>query len=436
MARSYGPGRYDTAFEERGLDYPIGYVRWTETRNMEAFLHLAAEGKVTPLSLVTHCFRIEEASKAYEALLSEAAPRPLGMLISYPEESGGVAPLLDLTRREIPHQRRQDVAKAAGARLGVGFIGAGAFARSTLLPALGRLPRLQLRTVITAHGLTALDAQRRFGFERIGTDPEHVFSDPEIQLVVIATRHDRHADLVIRALEAGKHVFVEKPLALNEEQLARVEQVASDAPGVLMVGFNRRFSPQARALRHALARAGPLMMVYRITAGPLPSGHWLLDPDIGGGRIIGEGCHFVDLMSYLAGDMGIVSIQAHGRGGLRNSRDDVSALLSFSDGSLGNLLYTTQGSSLICKELLEVHAGCSSACIQDFLQCTLWQGRRRTKVRGSGKGHTEELVAWAEAVRKGGPPPIPIRALFEVTRATFAIQRALVGGPTAELPEA
>src|SRR2546426_563240 len=308
IARSYGPGRYDSAFEEKGHDYPIGYVRWTETRNLEAFLQLVKEGRVDPLPLVTHRFGIEEAPRAYAMLTDDREAHPLGIVLSYPSAPGEstvapappAAPSLNLRARSTPPL-------AKGQSIVVGFIGAGSFARSTLLPILKKHRDVRLRTVVTTQGVTALPAQRRFGFDRIGTDPDLVFTDPDVHLVFIATRHDSHADLVVRALESGKNVFVEKPLAINEEQLARVERAASTAPGILMVGFNRRYSPHARALRGAFAGRGPLMMTYRVNAGPLPPGHWLNDPQVGGGRIIGEPCHFIDLMSFLTDDVGIVS---------------------------------------------------------------------------------------------------------------------------------
>ncbi|HEX9427433.1 MAG TPA: Gfo/Idh/MocA family oxidoreductase, partial [Candidatus Polarisedimenticolia bacterium] len=240
IARSYGPGRYDARFEEQGQDYPIGYVRWTETRNLEAFLQLAAEGKVSPLDLVTHRFEIDEAPRAYELLLAETTPRPLGVLISYPEPGAG-AHEASATDRVLSHgfiagTGRQSVPViGASGEVKIGVIGAGAFACSMLLPILKKMPAVSMTTVVTAHGLTALDAQLRFGFERIGTDAEDVLSDPDIHLVVIATRHHLHAGLTARALQAGKHVFVEKPLALNENELVTLEATAAVAPGILMV---------------------------------------------------------------------------------------------------------------------------------------------------------------------------------------------------------
>src|SRR5207249_2203731 len=231
---------------------------------------------------------------------------------------------------------RSTVPLAKAQAIVIGFVGAGSFARSTLLPILRKRKDVRLRTVVTTQGVTALQAQRQFGFDRIGTDPDLVFDDPDVHLVFIATRHDSHADLVARALEAGKHVFVEKPLAINEEQLVRIERAASTAPGILMVGFNRRYSPHARAIREAFADRGPLMMTYRVNAGPLPPGHWLNDPQVGGGRIIGEACHFVDLMLYLTGNSAINSVDAPRASAGSGPAENLSAIVTFADGSVGH----------------------------------------------------------------------------------------------------
>ena len=431
IARSCGPGRYDPRFEESGFDYPIGYVRWTETRNLEAFLQLVAEKKVTPLALITHRFGIEEATRACELLLSGATPHPLGILISYPEGVPLPLPRKSPAQAVIPLPRPPVARAVRDGQVRIGFIGAGAFARSTLLPLLKRQPAVRLCSVITAHGMTALEAQRRFGFERVGTDVEALISDPEVPLIFIATRHDLHASLVVRALQAGKHVFVEKPLALNEDQLRQVEEAAGNSPGMLMVGFNRRFSPHATAIRQAFRGRSSLMMSYRVSAEPLVAGHWLSDPARGGGRIIGEMCHFIDLLSFLTGDEAIVSVQARTIGRSRGPAEDVAALLSFSDGSLGQILYTVRGSQLIGKEWLEVHAGGASAVLKEFRVCRLSRGRRMVRFRGSGKGHLEELAVLLDAVRKGGPAPIPLEVLSRVTRATFSVQAALSHAPTA-----
>lgn len=419
ISRSYGPGRYDAAFEEKGLDYPIGYVRWTETRNLEAFLELLADRKVSVDALVTHRFELDTAPRGYDALVAAEGPRPLGMLIRYPD---------------APPPGRRDVAAEAPAlrapvagTVGVGFVGAGAFARAVLLPAMAKREGVTLERVATAHGLTAFDAQRKFGFAAIGTDSGEVLADPRVQLVCIATRHDTHAELVRRGLEAGKHVFVEKPLAIDEAGLAQVEQAAASAPGLLFVGFNRRFAPMARGVREAVAGRGPLAMHYRVNAGALPPGHWLSDAQVGGGRFVGEGCHFVDFLSFMTGDVGIVGVRARAVGRPRGTAEDLAVELEFADGSVGQILYTARGGSGLGKERFEAHAGGVSAVIDDFRTGTIWSGPKRRSAGAAGKGHSEEIGAILESVRTGGSPPIARATLVAVTRATFAVHRDLAG---------
>lgn len=426
ISRSYGPGRYDRAFEERGLDYPAGYVRWTETRNLEAFLHLLAEGRVEVESLITHRARIEDAPRLYDALLARDGPRPMGMLIVYGgtatetrAEPTPMAAPASLPRAEAASGSKRT--RAVPGRIGTAFIGAGSFARSVLLPALARhRERVELLRVVTGHGLTAEDARKKFGFRAAGTDPEEAIADPSVHLVFIATRHDLHASLAARALRAGKHVFVEKPLALDEAGLREVEAAARDARGLLLVGFNRRFAPMVRAIREAVAGRGPLLATCRVNAEGLPAGHWLNDPEVGGGRMIGEGCHYVDLLSCLAGDPGIASVRAAPAGSGRGPSEDLAVQIEFRDGSAGQILYTSRGSRRLGKERVEVHAGGVSAVLDDFSSCTIYRASRAERVRTAGKGHAEEIAALVAAVRDGLDSPIPLRVLLEVTRATFA----------------
>ncbi|HEX6851065.1 MAG TPA: bi-domain-containing oxidoreductase [Candidatus Polarisedimenticolaceae bacterium] len=424
ISRSYGPGRYDLRFEEKGVDYPIGYVRWTETRNLEAFLRLVADRKVDVASLITDRAPVDEAARLYDRLLSGGASgRPLGVVIEYPTPaspagSPGRAKRVSATTR-VPGQ------------VGVAFIGAGAFARGTLLPKFRGAAHVRMSRVVTAHGLTAEDARARFGFEAAGTEPREIFDDPSTDLVCIATRHDRHAELAAGALRAGKHVFVEKPLALNDAELADVESAADGAAGMLMIGFNRRFSPMAVALRDAMATRGPLLMTYRINAGSIPPNHWVHDPDLGGGRVIGEVCHFVDLLSFLAGDVPIRSLQADSAGRSRGLAEDVAVQIGFADGSVGQILYTSGGNPRLPKERLEMHAGGASAVLDDFRECKLYVGGKSRSLGSAGKGHGEEIDALLAAVRSGGAPPVPAEVYFRVTRATFDIHRALAAGSAA-----
>jgi polar amino acid transport system substrate-binding protein len=312
--------------------------------------------------------------------------------------------------------------------VGIAFIGAGAFARGTLLPLLSGRQGLSLERVVTAHGLTAFDAQRKFGFHAVGTDAGEVLSDDRVGLVFIATRHDAHATLVAAALSAGKHVFVEKPLALNEEQLVEVERAAASSPGLLLVGFNRRFAPMTVALRAALQGRGPITMTCRVNAGALPPGHWLNDPASGGGRIIGEGCHFIDLLSSLTGDAAITSVQAISAGRPRGPAEDVVIQIGFEDGSVGQILYTAKGDPSFGKERLEAHAGGASGLIDDFRSGTLRRGGKSQSLGAAGKGHREEIDALLAAVRGERAVPIALATMAAVTRATFRVHAAIAEG--------
>jgi polar amino acid transport system substrate-binding protein len=419
ISRSYGPGRYDPEFEERGNDYPVGYVRWTETRNLEAFLQLLAERRIELEPLITHRVSVDEAPRAYEALASKEGEPPLGMVIRYPEASES---------RPRPPVTPKPAAKPMKGEIGVAFIGAGGFAKGVLLPEFQKHRKVVLRRVVTSRGLSARDVQQRFGFLESGTDFDEVFRDPAIGLVCIATRHDLHASLAVRALRADKHVFVEKPLALDDEQLRTVERSAEGSSRIVMVGLNRRFSPLAVRIRETVAGLGPLLVTYRVNAGALPPGHWANDPVSGGGRLIGEGCHFFDLCSYLTGDAGIVAVEARAAGRARGLPEDFAAQLSFADGSVAQILYTAKGDPRLGKERVEVHAGGVSAIIEDYHTGSIHRGGKTTNLTQAGKGHAEEVQALLAAVGSGGPPPIPMPVLLGVTRATFEAQRQIAGG--------
>lgn len=414
ISRSYGPGRYDPDFEEKGVDWPIGYVRWTETRNLEAFLALLGGGQVKVSPMITHRFPIGDASKAYDELMGKS--RPVGMVIDYPAPTGGGKP-------------RAAVAPVAPApvrgTVGVAFVGAGNFARGTLIPALKGGDGVLMRRVCTAHGLSAVDAAKKFGFATHGTDFDEVLADPSVNLVVIATRHDAHADLAARALASGRHVFVEKPLALDEASLAKVVAAAEKGPGALMVGFNRRFAPMSVAARDAVAGLGPVMVDIRVNAGALKAGHWANDPAVGGGRMIGEGCHFVDLASFLVGDAPIASISARSVGRARLMPEDFAVQIGFEDGSVAQIAYLSRGHAGLGKERVEVHAGGVSAVIDDFREAKVFRGGEPQVITSGAKGHQAEMVALIAALRAGRPSPTPLAVLDRVTRATFEVHRAL-----------
>jgi predicted dehydrogenase/threonine dehydrogenase-like Zn-dependent dehydrogenase len=440
-SRSYGPGRYDPDYEEKGRDYPYGLVRWTEKRNMEAFLELAAAGKVRVSPLVTHRFSIPEALKAYDLLSGKTGEKYLGILITYP---GGALPAKRVSL--APAQPARTV-KTATERVRIGWIGAGNFSRAKLLPALKKISGVELASVANATGLSAARTAKTFGFGASTTDPEKILSDAAIDAVFIGTRHHLHAPLVVAALKRGKHVFVEKPLAVSEAELEEIAQAYAGAGEgrVLAVGFNRRFSPFARECRRHFEGRGPLSILYRIHAGALPSAHWILDPEQGHGRVIGEVCHFVDLVQYLTSslprEVRAWSVRDGGpSGGPGDSRpaagaeDNLHIQLGLADGSRADILYLSSGDSSVPKEHLEVFGGGRTAISEDFRKAWFYSGSRcRTQsLFRQDKGHQAELEAFVRAVTSGGEPPISFESLHATTLTTFRIRESLQTGK--ELP--
>lgn len=417
LARSYGPGRYDRDYEERGRDLPAGYVRWTEQRNLEAFLRLVADGKVDVSSLTTHRFAVEQAPEAYAALSGDR--RAFGVLLEYGEQASPSPPAV------VPTRPRGQTAAVR-----VGLIGAGNFARATLLPAL-KQAGAELAAVASAGGLTAADAATRFGFERAATSAEEVLGDESIAAVVIATRHSSHAALAASALRAGKAVYVEKPLALHEEELLDVERALLDG-GLLMVGFNRRFAPLVERLRNELAGAPVRALAVRVNAGPLPPDHWLHDPDDGGGRLLGEGCHFVDLLAYLAQSEPVSAYACAAPIPERplESSDDIVAVLRFADGGVGTLVYAGSGDQRLPKERVEVFGGGSAAILDDFRRLELYRrGRRRIFKQAQDKGHRAEIARFVAAAAGREEAP-DAQSYIASTRATLALAESLrTGGP-------
>ena len=448
ISRSYGPGRYDAEYEEKGHDYPVGYVRWTENRNMQAFVQLLADGKVAVDPLITHHFPIEEASKAYDLITGYADT--LGVVLTYGahveeerrrQTQEGAAPVAAQPSRGIAAESRESKARpipitALGSGISIGVIGAGDFAKSVLLPGLKALPGVRLAAICSATGLSAQHAAKRFGIAACASDADAVLDDPAINAVVIATRHNLHASLAIRALQRGKHVFVEKPLALNEEELRAVVEASSAAPStLLMVGYNRRFAPATREMLRFLGpRTGPLAVHYRVNAGYLPPEHWMHDLEEGGGRIVGELCHFVDWMQYVIGAPPVkVSAQALPGDGRYPAEDNVVVALSFADGSLGTIHYLANGDPREMKEYFELFCDGGVAVIEDFRTGRL---RRNGRTRSLGrrlwakqdKGHTAELQAFAAALRDGRASPVPLQEVVVGALATYKIREALRTG--------
>jgi predicted dehydrogenase/threonine dehydrogenase-like Zn-dependent dehydrogenase len=426
VSRSYGPGRYDVAYEQKGIDYPIGYVRWTETRNMDAFLRLLAESKINLSPLITHRFPIAGAHSAYELITGKLHEPFLGVLITYAPDAD-VSRQINLStaidRTELQH-------RSSNAAVRVGLLGAGNFAMRTLLPAMKAHAGTEMITAAAATGAHARHAANKFAFRSCATDDHEVLADPHINTVAIATRHHLHAQQVIAALRAGKHVFCEKPLCLNEAELRNIvaEHKAHGNRFVLMVGFNRRFSPFAIRLKNFLRDIHePLAIHYRVNAGFLPADHWLNDPEQGGGRIIGEVCHFVDFLSFLTNSPVVhAEIRSLSNPG-EYSNDNVECSLRFADGSLGTITYLANGNPGYSKERIEVFGGGSVAVLEDFRRLELvGHGRKRTfrSLLRQDKGHRAEWKAFADAVQKGNTSPIPLREIVNTMMATFALENS------------
>ena len=425
VSRSYGPGRYDAAYEQKGVDYPIGYVRWTETRNMEAFLQLLGDGRVNVGALITHRFPIDQAQSAYDLIAGKSHERFVGVLITYPE-------LAEETRRVAASGK--DIATAAGPTelVAIGLLGAGNFATSTLLPAIKRVGNTTLAGVCAANGSHAHHAAKKFGFRYTATDEDNLINDAAINTVVVATRHHLHAKQVVAALKSGKHVFCEKPLCLNEEELRDIVRAHQEQQSVgkphLMVGFNRRFAPLALRLKSFLGRIQePLALHYRVNTGFIPADHWLNDPEQGGGRIIGEVCHFVDFLTFLSG-VAPIEVQARGLSNPgKYSNDNVICTLSFADGSQGTISYLANGDKSYSKERVEVFGGGAVAVLEDFRRLELVSGGQKQVFRSllrQDKGHRGEWEAFVSAVRAGRDSPIPLAETVTTMLATFALEES------------
>lgn len=415
---SYGPGRYDKSYEERGIDYPYPYVRWTENRNMKAFLQLLEEKKINLVPLITHTFDIQDAASAYE-LLAHPNEKFVGILLKYPLEKKFGDWQVKSSARKI---------KTGGKR--IAFIGAGSFAQFYLLPALKQMD-VEFHTVTTSNPSNAVSVAKHFGFKFASTNSFEVINNSEIDFVFIATRHDTHSKFVIASIEANKPVFVEKPLAIKLEELKEIEGKWKANPVPLMVGFNRRFSRAFREIKSFFAhRKQPMAIHYRVNAGAIPQDHWIHNPDIGGGRIIGEVCHFVDTMIYLTG-VSPYSVFAESISHTleqTTEQDTIVVTLKFTDGSIGTIEYFANGDSSIGKEYCEVFCENKIAILDDFEALTKVQNKKVSKIRLNGsKGHLEEMKATLEMFREGDSP-IPFNEIFSSTITTFAIIKSLQEG--------
>jgi predicted dehydrogenase/threonine dehydrogenase-like Zn-dependent dehydrogenase len=418
---SYGPGRYDPAYEDKGHDYPVGFVRWTEQRNFEAMLDMLAERRLDVAALISHRFAIEAAEHAY-AVVGGSEPS-LGILLEYPKSAATDTRPRALVRtvalREAP------AAQSAPHRaLRVSVIGAGNYAGAVLIPAF-KASGAQLVRIASAGGASSVHLGRKFGFAEATTDVAALLADPGADAVVVGTRHDTHADFVLRARAAGKHVFVEKPLCLTLDELAGIEDAWRGGGPLLTVGFNRRFAPQVRRIEALLKGApGPKSFVMTVNAGAIPANHWTQDPSAGGGRIVGEACHFIDLVRHLAG----TPIVGHRAQSMKGAiRDTVTITLDFADGSIGTIHYFANGSKAFPKERLEIFAAGRVLQLDNFRRLTGfgWPGFKSMNLWRQDKGQEACARAFVDAAQSPSAPPIPLAELFEVARATILLGQSL-----------
>jgi predicted dehydrogenase len=432
LSMSYGPGRYDAEYEERGHDYPFAYVRWTEQRNMQAVLDLCATGRLDVKSLMTHRFPFEAALDAYQMILKGTQPY-LGVLLEY-------APPKDEQAIELANGDRGKTND--GIHLGV--IGAGNFAKSVLLPRLAKHPDVRMAGVMTGRGMSAKAVGKQFGFAYCTGRADEIIADDRVNTVLVATRHNLHGQLVVDALKAGHHVFVEKPLCLNMEELRTIVTAMTSSshgphdasPPILMVGFNRRFAPyvqQAQAFLHP--QAGPLVATYTINAGMIPKDSWIQDLQEGGGRIVGEVCHFVDTLRYLTG-AAVQTVYANcvrADSQVQTSRDSLSIILKYANGALGVITYHAGGHSDFPKERIELARGGTTTVIDDFRSMAIFGKKRETCKGTQDKGFDNEIKRFVRAVKNGGSAPIPPSELIETTLVTFAVEHSLNTGQPVDL---
>ncbi len=419
ISMSYGPGRYDPEYEEGGHDYPFPYVRWTEQRNIEAFLDLVAEKRIDVAPLISHRFPIAEAERAYD-LISSATETYLGVVLSYDTEAK--------LSRAVEFRKH----KAAASDIRLGVIGAGNYVTSKLLPQF-KAAGVNFRSIASASGTSARDAGEKFGFAQAVSGADEVLADKDANLIVIGTRHDSHAELAASVLRSNRHVFVEKPLALNDEELEDVLNAATQSEGNLTVGFNRRFSPLAREAHDFFAaRRGPLSILYRVNAGHVPKTHWVQDAHEGGGRIIGEVCHFVDLMQFWTGapPISVFAEAVEANNDQVVESDSIFITLRFGDGSNGCIAYVAEGDKAAAKERVEIFGESKTFVLDDFRRATLYKNGKETRkdLKTQDKGQAELVRAVCAMVREGGDAPITLEELAATTRATFRIVESLRTG--------
>ena len=410
MSCSYGPGRYDNNYEELGNDYPYAYVRWTEKRNMESFLELLSQKKINVEPLITHTFNIEDAEKAYDIILGKIKEPYIGILISY-------------TKNKEKFNSTVPVKTESLNDLNIGFVGAGSFAQSYLIPHVKTFGA-SLNIVVTSRGITSKNVAQKFGFNTCSSDIADIIDNRNINTVFVATPHDMHATQVMELLRGNKNVFVEKPLAVNYDQLKNIIGTKYQYNKPLMVGFNRRFTEVSKKIKEEfLNTEEPLFVNIRINAGFIPKDHWIQTAEVGAGRIIGEICHFIDLMQYFIGaeptDVYAQSITSE------NSKitpyDNIAVVINFSNGSIGNLVYLANGNTSLPKEYIEVFGAGKIGTINDFKQGEIFNGNKKIKIKSSGKGHKQEINSFLTEMLAGNDAPISFRSICLTTLTTFKI---------------
>ena len=425
ISRSYGPGRYDPKYEEGGQDYPYSYVRWTEQRNMLEFVRLIGSGGLDVDDILTHSFLFSDAKEAYDLVMNN------------PNKEAYLGVLLEYEKEDLPLKRNVSLPTPAKVTpktdlVQVGFIGSGGFAQGTLMPLLSKLEGVQIRAIASATGRTATTLGQRYGCSYACTDYRELLSDNEINLIVIATRHGLHAKMVVESLEAGKNVFVEKPLALSFDELARVKVATEIHPGQLTVGFNRRFAPLIiQAKNHFAGSSTPLMFQCRVSAGFIPANHWVHDSIEGGGRILGEVCHFVDLAQYMVGSnpVRVYATRLPVQGEHVMGDDNVMVSLDFADGSRGSILYSALGADNMPKEFVEIMGDGKSATLDNFKTLSLYSGNSKSNHKErQDKGHEGELSEVAQSILRGGESPIPLDEQFLSSLATLCVVESLKSG--------
>lgn len=433
VSKASGPGSLAPLYEAKGFDYPIAQVRWTERRNLETFIDLIVQGKMRVNRLITHRFPIQAALQAYEIILENREPY-IGVILQYPQAAGDAA--ASRPRRKLIMEAAPAASMPASAA-GVGLIGGGMFTKNILMPALQKVPGVILKGAATTTGVTAQHLAQKFGFGFATTDYQDILAAADIGRVIITTRHNLHGKMVLEALQAGKHVFVEKPLCLTGEELDHI-QAAYDGTRLLMVGFNRRFAPLAQEVKRSLAaRSTPLVMLYRVNAGYAPDDSWVHDPEVGGGRINGEVCHFIDFMVYLTDSEPIqVSTAAiTGETGKYRRDDNVAITLTFQDGSVGTIIYTAKGSKSFSRERFEVFCEESVGVIEDFRRAQVVQGGRTRQIKklSMDMGYVQEMEFFFRQTAAPTQEVGLFQAAVQVTRATLGAVESLRTGQAVRL---